>query len=126
MSDLDFENRLERMFAQPPAFDDSGPFARRIEARLDRSWAMRRVAIGVAGLVGGLIAALQMIGSRLGAQVEGVSAVGMAEVSKAFGALTPEIKAFSYLPYSGEVLWIGAALAVLAIALMATRSIEEF
>ncbi|MGZ8408248.1 MAG: hypothetical protein ACXWVJ_09495 [Caulobacteraceae bacterium] len=126
MSDLDFEYRLERMFAAAPAFADSAAFAQRVESRLDRNWAMRRVMIGVAGLGGGLIAAMQMIGSRFGEQVNGLGGDAVAQAGRAFGSFSPEWKALSYLPYSTEVLWMGAGLAVLAVALIATRAIEEF
>ena len=52
MADLDFENRLERMYAQAPAMPDSDAFARRVEGRIDRSWTVRRWAIGAAGVAG--------------------------------------------------------------------------
>ena len=100
-------------------------FAARVEARLDRSWAFRRLAITVAGLVGGAIAAMQMIGSRLGAQVEGVGSQASAQIARSWNEVSAPLKAISVLPYSTEVMWMGAGLAVLAIALIATRSIEE-
>ena len=36
MADSSFENRLLRMFDEPPALSDADRFARDIEARLDR------------------------------------------------------------------------------------------
>jgi hypothetical protein len=125
MADLDFETRLERMFAQPPAFADADSFARRVESRLDRAWTVRRWAIGAAGLIGGVVATGQVVGSNLTLQMQGVSADVMAEASGALRSFTPEWRALSMLPIGTEVLWMGAGLALMAIALVATRMLEE-
>ena len=126
MADLDFETRLERMFAQAPAFSDADGFARRVEGHLDHSWTMRRWAIGVAGIAGGLFATAQVLGSNLTERMQGVGAGAMADVTSSLSGFAPEWKALSYLPMSTEVLWMGAGLGTLAIALMATRMLEEF
>jgi hypothetical protein len=125
MADLDFETRLERLFAQPPAIPDGVGFARRVEGRLDRSWAMRRYAITVAGLVGGLIAAVQLVGANMTQKMEGLGAAAWSDASHRLGVIAPQWKALSYLPMGQEMVWMGGALAVLAVALIATRSIEE-
>ena len=129
MADLDFETRLERMFAQPPAFVDADAFARRVESRLDRSWTVRRWAIGAAGLVGGLVATGQVVGSNLSERMQGFGADAMADLTysatNSVRGFAPELKALSVLPVGTEVLWMGAALAVMAIALVATRMLEE-
>ncbi|MEI9965940.1 MAG: hypothetical protein WDM92_16195 [Caulobacteraceae bacterium] len=57
MAELDFESRLNRWFTEAPAFPDADRFAARVQDRLDRSWTLRRLMIGAAGLVGGVIAA---------------------------------------------------------------------
>ncbi len=125
MADPDFETRLSRWFAETPAFGDSDAFARRIETRLDRSWAMRRVLIGAAGLSGGLVAAAQMLGANVFHKVADVSEASMQAMSQ--GARTVgQLRLLTTLPVGGEVLWMGAGLAVLALVLMATRSLEEF
>ncbi|HEX8233390.1 MAG TPA: hypothetical protein VF559_08610 [Caulobacteraceae bacterium] len=125
MADYDFERRLERMFAEVPHFGDANAFAQAVESKLDRSWAMRRMMIGAAGLVGGLIFAAQTLGAGLTQRMEGLGGELLADVSQRF-TLAPELKAASYLPYSAEVLWMGVGLAVLAVALVATRALEEF
>ena len=125
MADLDFETRLERMFAQPPTFADADVFARRVESRLDRSWTMRRWAIGVAGLVGGVVATGQVVGSNLSERMQGFGAETMADLTNSARGFAPELKALSVLPVGTEVLWMGAALAVMAVALVATRMLEE-
>ena len=63
MADFEFEGRLERLFAQPPRLADGDAFARRVEARLDREWTLRRVLIGAAGLAGAVVALGQTLGS---------------------------------------------------------------
>ena len=73
-SDPEFDARLGREFAEAPAFGDADGFARRIEDRLGRSWALRRLLIGLAGIAGGLVAAGQMLGGgHLWAAVSGLS-----------------------------------------------------
>ena len=42
MAELDFERRLERLFAETPAYADDDAFAERVERRLDRGWTARR------------------------------------------------------------------------------------
>ena len=125
MADLDFETRLERMFAQPPAFVDADAFARRVEGRLDRSWTVRRWAIGAAGLVGGVVATGQVVGSNLSERMQGFGAETIADLTAGARDFAPELKALSLLPVGTEVLWMGAALAIMALALVATRMLEE-
>ena len=124
MADLDFETRLERMFAQPPAFADADVFARRVESRLDRSWTLRRWAIGVAGLAGGVVATGQVVGSNLSERMQGFGNQAMVDLADTT-RFAPEWKALSLMPVGTEVLWMGAALAIMAIALVATRMLEE-
>jgi len=125
MADAEFEAQLGRWFAMTPAYADADAFTRRVEGRLDRSWTLRRALIGAAGVGGGLIAVGQMIGVHMFQRVEGVSqasATALSQGSRTFSQLQHLID----LPISGEVLWMGAALAVLAVILVATRMMEEF
>jgi hypothetical protein len=124
MSDLEFDARLGRLFSQPPAFGDADGFARRVEDRLGRSWAVRRMLIGLAGVVGGVIAAGQMLGgghlwdaaSTLTAQVTGAVTRG--------GQAMGQSRVLGDLPIGGEVLWMGLGLAALAVVLVAARAFE--
>jgi membrane-associated protease RseP (regulator of RpoE activity) len=126
MADLDFEMRLGRLFAEAPALVDGDQFAKRVEDRLERSWTLRRVLIGAAGLGGGLIVAGQMIGPQINQRIETISLAPVSTIQRGIEALTPHWKVFSYLPYSSELLWMAAGLAALGVAAMAKRSIEEF
>ena len=62
MVELEFERRLERLFADAPAFSDEKAFATSVERKLDRGWNLRRILIGAAGLVGGLVGAMMTRG----------------------------------------------------------------
>ena len=54
MAEIDFERRLERLFADAPAFSDESAFAARVEQRLNRGWNVRRWFIGAAGVASGI------------------------------------------------------------------------
>ena len=121
----EFEALLSRWYGQTPEMPEPDAFALRVEGRLDRSWALRRVLIGAAGAGGGVIAVGQMLGVHLFERVQGVSQASMAAISQGSRTIS-QLQHLTDLPISGEVLWMGAALAVLALVLMATRALEEF
>ena len=60
-----FDGEIERLFARPPAMDGGEAFAERIERRLARGSRMRTAVVGAAGLVGGVLAVQQAVGSGL-------------------------------------------------------------
>ena len=125
MADPDFETRLVRWFGETPAFADADHFASRVEARLDRSWSLRRALIGTAGLAGGVIAVGRMLGARLFDHVAGMTHASMTQVSQGVQTVG-QLRVLASLPLGGEVMWMGAGLAILAVVLMATRSLEDF
>jgi hypothetical protein len=125
MADPDFDARLMRLFAEAPAFADADGFAQRVENRLDRTWTVRRVLIGAAGLAGGAIAVGQAVGANVFDRIVGFSDASAATMAHSARALS-QLRFLSELPVGAEVLWVGAGLAVLAVALMATRSLENF
>ncbi len=124
MADPDFETRLIRWFGETPVFADADLFAQRVEARLDRSWSVRRALIGAAGLSGGVIAVGQMLGAHVFDRIAGLSEFSMSQVTQGVQTVG-QLRILANLPLSGEVMWMGAALVLLAIVLMATRSLEE-
>jgi hypothetical protein len=124
MADPDFDARLLRLFAQDPEIGDADGFARRIEDRLDRSWAVRRLLIGAAGLGGGAIAVAQTVGAHLFDRVAGLSDASVAAVSQGARAVN-QLPVLTALPIGGEVLWMGAGLAILGAVLVATRALEN-
>ena len=128
MDDPAFEAHLGRLFAETPHYPDGLLFAHEIEGRLGRGWALRRVLIAAAGLIGGLIAAGQLIGSGLVARLTGASHMVSAArqgVSQLPLPLVPQLTAFNDLPFGSEVVWLVLGLAVLAGALLIGRSLEE-
>ena len=125
MSDHDFERRLERMFAQPPRVSDSEAFTRRVEAKLERGWGVRRVLVGCAGALGGVIAASQLINAEFVRRVESVSLPAQA---LALPKLPTELQGagLESAAMSAEVIWMAAAMLGLAFAFAATRWAEGF
>lgn len=126
MADLDFDMRLSRLFAEAPALPDGDAFAHRVEARLERSWTLRRMLIGAAGLGGGLVVAGQVLAPQFGQKLEAVYSVPVNSLHRSLEALAPQWKLFSYLPYSSELVWMAAGLVALGVAALAKRSIDEF
>jgi hypothetical protein len=125
MAELDFEMRLDRLFAEPPHLSDSEDFARRVETRLDRGWNVRTLAIGAAGVLGGVIGVGQLLSANVFGRAETASATqshalndGLANIMKAGSNL-------SALPIGGEALWLAAALGILALAFGITRAMDE-
>lgn len=125
MAELDFEMRLDRMFAEPPAFGDSEDFARRVETRLDRGWNVRTLAIGAAGVAGGVIGVGQMISSNLLGKAEAVSVSQSQALGGGLGNLVRAGSSLGELPIGGEALWMAAGLAILALAFGITRAMDN-
>jgi len=128
MSDHDFERRVERLFAQPPRLPDSEAFARRVEARLERGWGVRRLLVGAAGALGGVIAASQLLSTELVRRAEGL-ALPAAELprfawSDRLLAGASDGSVLTGAVMNGEVLWLTAAMLGLAAAFAATRWAE--
>ena len=126
MADVDFEARLLRLYDEPPTFGDAELFAHRIEARLDRGWGIRQVLIGAFGFIGGLIGAMQMVGSGVGAQLREASRASTDALTLRWDSLWRSSLDAAAMPLSGEVMWMAAALGVMALALAVTRAVEEF
>lgn len=126
MVDRDFDAQLSRLFAAPPSFPDAEAFQARVERRLDRGWAMRRLLIGAAGAVAGIVAVGQLISSRLGSELQHASEQGMTSMDLGVDKLMSRVDQFVATPASVETLWLGAALAAIALAFAVTRLVEEF
>jgi hypothetical protein len=125
MAERGFEYELDRMFANPPAFADGDRFAGLVEARLDRGWTFRRLLIGGLGLAGGLIGGAQILGSGLLTRVSALSAQSGEMVTTRLGDLAAAHVLPGGLAVNGEVLWMSAALGVVAIGFAVTRVIRE-
>jgi hypothetical protein len=124
MAELDFERRLERLFADAPELADAGPFADRVERRLDAGWTARRWLIGAAGVIGGVIGASQLMVSNLFQRVEtaGDSARLLSSSLNHISTGTDWVAAVSN---GGTVVWAAAGLAVIMMGFVLTRVIGE-
>lgn len=60
-----FDGEIERLFARPPALDGGEAFVERVERRLARGSRIRTLVVGAAGVVGGVFAVQQAVGSGL-------------------------------------------------------------
>lgn len=125
MAELDFERRLERLFAEAPAFSDEKAFADSVERKLDRGWTMRRWLIGAAGLVGGIVGASQLIMSNFMGELETASAGSSRILQASMAEWAPRLDILSALPAGSSVVWLASGLAVLALGFVLTRVIEE-
>ncbi len=125
MADLDFEMQLDRLFAEPPPFGDSEAFAQRVDARLNRGWNMRSLAIGAAGVLGGVIGVGQLISSNLLGRAEAVSNSQSHALNDGFASMMRASSNLSALPIGGEALWMAAALGILALAFGITRAMDQ-
>jgi hypothetical protein len=124
MVELEFERRLERLFADAPELPDASAFAERIERRLDAGWTARRWLIGASGVIGGVIAASQLMVSNLYQRVETASdsarliSTSISHISTG----TDWVAAFSN---AGTAVWVAAGLAVIMMGFVLTRVIGE-
>ena len=124
MAEVDFERRLERLFADAPELPDAAAFAGRVERRLNTGWTARRWLIGAAGVGGGIIGASQIVMSNLVQRVE--SAGDSAKVlSAGLTQITPRAEWLTRLYSGGAVVWIASALAIVAMGFALSRVIEE-
>ena len=125
MADLAFEAQLDRLFAQSPALGDADLFALKLEERLDRGWTARRLLIGGLGLAGGLIGGAQIIGSGVVSRFDSISA----QSARLISARLSDVAPFNLLPagfaIDGEMLWMSAALAAVAIGFAVARAVRE-
>ena len=124
MADLDFEAQLSRLYGQSPVFRDAELFAQQVTERLDRGWALRRVVIGATGVVAGLAAAAQLVGSRFATEFSAVSRDGAQQLDLGLNKLASRYDQLFTLGGS-ETVWIAAVLALLALGFAVTRLMDE-
>lgn len=124
MAEVEFERRLERLFAEGPELPDASQFAERVERKLATGWTARRWLIGVAGVAGGLIGASQLVMSDLFQRAE--TAGASARVLQAgFTQVAPKAEWISGFASGGMVVWVASGLAIVAMGFALTRVIEE-
>jgi hypothetical protein len=124
MAEVEFERRLERLFAEAPELSDAGTFAARVERRLATGWTARRWLIGAAGVAGGVIGASQLIMSNLFQRVEAAGDSAKA-LQQGITQLAPHEGWVAGFADGGSVVWVASALAIVAMGFALTRVIEE-
>ena len=124
MVELDFERRLERLFAETRELADAGPFAERVERRLDAGWTARRWLIGAAGVVGGVIGASQLMMSDVFQRVE-TAGDSARLLSTSFSHISSGADWVAAVSNGGTVVWVAAGLAVIMMGFVLTRVIGE-
>ena len=124
MVELDFERRLERLFAESPELADAGSFAERVERRLDAGWTARRWLIGAAGVVGGVIGASQLMVSNVFQRVETASDSARL-LTTSISHISSGTDWVAAVSSGGTVVWVAAGLAVIMMGFVLTRVIGE-
>lgn len=124
MAEVEFERRLERLFAEGHELPDAATFAERVERRLDAGWTARRWLIGAAGVVGGVVGVSQLMMSNVVQRVE--TAEDSARLlSSGLIHMTPRADWLAAVTTGGGVVWVAAAMAVLMMGFVLTRVIGE-
>jgi hypothetical protein len=66
MSADEFDPDVERLFARAPVMPDAALFTARLEQRLQKGSAVRGLALGLAGLIGGVVAVRETLSVNIG------------------------------------------------------------
>jgi len=122
----DFEAHLAQLFDGSAALEDADLFASSVMQRLDRSWQVRSLVIGGAGLIGGVIAVSQIMATNLIGKVESLSFGTEQPLLRGLIAYAERHLDLPSLPFGGEGLWMSAGLAGLALVFALMRAIEEY
>ena len=88
MSADEFDPDIERLFARTPVLPDAALFTAQVERRLQKGSAIRGLALGLAGLIGGVVAVRETLSVNIGAD-DGVvagEALGQGVRSVSFNA----------------------------------------
>jgi hypothetical protein len=126
MADFEFESRLDKMFAEPQAFDDAAPFASRVQAKLNRRWTTRRAVIGVLGGIGGLIGVGQIVGSGVLSRAGELNGGSFHLATDAVSRWTSAHIAGIGMPNGGGgAMWLAITAAGLGVAWAVTRLVED-
>lgn len=125
MAEPDFEAQLTRMFAEAPSFPDAALFNAEVAARLDRGWAVRRLFIGGAGTMAGVFAAFQIMTTRFSSELAQLSRNSGRSLETEINGAFDKINSVLTTPASAEAIWLAAGLAIVALAFVVTRVVEE-
>jgi hypothetical protein len=125
MADRTFEMELDRLFGEHPAFPDADLFALKVETSLDRGWTFRRLLIGGLGLAGGVVGAVQLLGYGVAPRLNDLAAHYAPSVQVKWTDVAISHVLPGGLEVNGEILWMSAAMAIVAVGFALTRVIRE-
>jgi len=120
----EFETRLDRMFAEAPAFDDAGSFAGEVQSKLNRNWTTRGVVIGVFGVIGGVIGVWQIVSSGVVGRLNGLTHAAPSLASLDLSHWQGHLFA-GFSPATSGAAWLGLAAVGIGAALALSRVIED-
>ncbi|MEH6664151.1 MAG: hypothetical protein V7678_04820 [Brevundimonas sp.] len=145
----EFDPFIERLFRETPPMADAAGFARGVEKRLTAASRMRTVVIGAAGLIGGVVAVRETLGTnfnfttesdaaasgfsasaatlpeRVGLMDAGVGALA-AQAEAARGGLSSLGLDFDFAALGGmQMFWAVAALLIAAAVMAGTKLANE-
>ena len=124
MAEVDFERRLERLFAEGPELADAGAFAERVERRLDAGWTGAPLADRLRGRRGRRDRREPADGLT---QFQRVETAGDSArlISTGFNRISTQADWLSVASAGGVGVWIAAAAAVVMMGFVLTRVIGE-
>ena len=125
MADRNFEVELERLFGEQTAFPDADLFALRVESSLYRGWTFRSFLIGGLGLAGGLLASVQIMGAGVLPRLQDLATRYAPSVQVQWTDVAVSHMLPGGLEVNGEMLWMSAALAAVAVGFAVTRAIRD-
>ena len=145
----EFDPFIERLFRETPPMPDAAEFARGVERRLAAGSRMRTVVIGAAGLIGGVVAVRETLGSNLNFSAgDEITATGLSASAASLpenaglmdagvGALTAQAQAaqsglsnlgvdFDFAALGGmQMFWAVAALLIAAAVMAGMKLANE-
>lgn len=121
-----FEGRLERLFGETVGFADAELFALRIIDRLERAWLRRRLTIAGLGTLGGLIGVYQVLASGIAPIAGRLYGEAHTSIEAAFDRLGGDVGLPEGFHLDGQVIWMSAVLAAMALGLTLARNLRVY
>jgi hypothetical protein len=126
----EFDPFIERLYARAPQMPDAAQFAAGVERRLDRGSRFRALFLTLAGLVGGVVAVRETVGSNLVFSASRAADSGVRVVDTSLTSVTTQgqsavlggleqlglASALDLGAMGGMTLFWGAAAVVMALA----------
>ncbi len=125
MDERGFETALERAFGSAPMLADADAFTRRVEGKLNRDWRWRTLGLGVAGIVGGVVAVTQAVHAGLGVRVQEVSAASTQAVDSLYHRASSQADIFLQAGSGMSMFWLVSGVLIIAAIAGASRALDQ-